>query len=141
MELELNMAEKWNPIDIKVIGLNTQGLKSNGPYVTNLISGYDIIFLSEHWLSNAEKLIIEKMMKPHNSLHFTSAKKQIMGRPYGWNCFIVITWFVITCVAVQHSILLKTTNPHCFMMSPNVVWYTNKVKNVLLTYIKYEKTL
>ena len=44
-------------------------------------------------------------------------------------------------VAVQHSILLKTTNPHCFMMPPNVVWYTNKVKNVLLTYIKYEKTL
>ena len=29
------------------------------------------------------------MMKPHNSLHFTSAKKQIMGRPYGGNCFIV----------------------------------------------------
>ena len=25
------------------------------------------------------------------------------------------------------------------MMSPNVVWYTNKVKNVLITYIKYRK--
>ena len=35
MELEINMAEKCNPIDIKVIGLNTQGLKSNVPYVTN----------------------------------------------------------------------------------------------------------
>ena len=50
----------------------------------------------------------------------------------------VMTWFVKGGVAVQHSILLKTTNPHCFMMSPNAVWYTNKVKNVLLTYIKYK---
>ena len=29
------------------------------------------------------------MMEPQNSLHFTSAKKQIMGRPYGGNCFII----------------------------------------------------
>ena len=28
-------------------------------------------------------------MKPHNSLHFTSVKKQIMGRPYGGDFFIV----------------------------------------------------
>ena len=34
-------------------------------------------------------LVIEKMRKPQNSLHFTSAKKQIMDRPYGGNCFII----------------------------------------------------
>ena len=53
MELELNMSEKCNPIDIKVIGHNTQRLKPNVPYVTNLISAYDIIFLSEQWLFNS----------------------------------------------------------------------------------------
>ena len=79
-------------INIKVIGLNTQGLKSNIPYVENLISDYDVIFISEHWLSNAEKSVIENtIIPPQWKLHFSPADKQPMGRPYGGNCFIVNT--------------------------------------------------
>ena len=75
--------------DIKVAGFNTHGLKSNVPFVTNLINSFDVLFVSEHWLSNAERLVIKDIVSPCHKIHFSSAEKQASGRPYGGNVFIV----------------------------------------------------
>ena len=76
-----------NLINIK--GLNTQGLKSNIEYITELLQQTDILFLSEHWLSNAEKSILDNLRRNTHTLYFTPAEKQPAGRPYGGNCFII----------------------------------------------------
>ena len=75
---------------LNIKGLNTQGLKSNIDHIINLLQETDILFLSEHWLSNAENIIIQNMItnKTHN-IFFTPAEKQPAGRPYGGNCFLV----------------------------------------------------
>ncbi len=67
--------------------INTHGLKANSDYILNeLVENNDILFVCEHWLSNAEKHILNK--KSHK-LHFSPAEKQPAGRPYGGNCFLV----------------------------------------------------
>ena len=76
-------------IQIKTIGLNTHGYKSNALYVSHLIQEYDIIFLSEHWLLKAEISLITDTSKPYHKSYFTPAEKKLSGRPYGGNCFIV----------------------------------------------------
>ena len=53
------MAMKQNSI----IGFNTQGLKSNFTYVKSLLQKYEIMFLSEHWLLNAEKDILDELAR------------------------------------------------------------------------------
>ena len=78
-----------NNVDVQLIGLNTPGLKSNVPYIRNLVKNYDVIFLSEHWLSNAEKKIFEDITSDRHNIHFSPAEKQPKGRPYGGICFIV----------------------------------------------------
>ena len=77
-----------NTVNIK--SLNTQGLKSNTTHVSQLTENTDILFISEHWLSNAEKIILQNINK--NGLHhiiFSGAEKQESGRPFGGNCFFV----------------------------------------------------
>ena len=81
------MALSFN-VPIKNVSLNTHGFKSNALYISNLINEYDIIFLSEHWLSKAEQSLITDISKPHHRIYFTPAEKQASGRPYGGNCFI-----------------------------------------------------
>merc|ERR1712050_120433 len=87
----INMAMKTvktrNSINIK--SLNTQGFKSNVDHVNSLLQNTDILFISEHWLSNAEKIVIDNIIKNNtHSLFFTAAEKQSAGRPYGGNCFL-----------------------------------------------------
>ena len=74
---------------ISIAALNTHGLKSNVPFVNNLTSSKDIIFISEHWLSNAEKPILNDILSKDQKLHFHPAEKKATGRPYGGVCFIV----------------------------------------------------
>ena len=74
---------------INVLGLNTQGFKSNSAYVPSLLKTNDVIFLSEHWLSNAEKYLISNVANPTHNVYFNAAEKQMMGRPYGGNCFMI----------------------------------------------------
>ena len=75
--------------NVTVASINTQGLKSNADYIlNNIIKSNDIIFICEHWLSTAEKHIIENNCNSHN-LHFSSAEKQPSGRPFGGNCFLI----------------------------------------------------
>ena len=74
---------------LNITGLNTHGLKSNVPFISDLISLNDITFISEHWLSDAEKPIIKDILIKNQVLHFTPAEKKPTGRPYGGICFIV----------------------------------------------------
>ena len=48
---------------VRIVGVNTHGLKSNSVYIASLIESNDIIFICEHWLSNAEKLIVDELTK------------------------------------------------------------------------------
>ena len=75
--------------EIKITSLNTQGLKSNTEYISSLLETNDIVFLCEHWLSNAEKVIIDNLSVRHEA-HFTPAEKGPNGRPYGGNCFLIL---------------------------------------------------
>ena len=63
-------------VNNNLIGFNTQGFKSNVPYI------------SEHWLSNAEKPIIKDLCSQH-TLFFSPAEKNLSGRAYSGNCFLV----------------------------------------------------
>ena len=74
MDIEKNL--------VRIIGVNTHGLKSNSVYIASLIESNDIIFICEHWLSNAEKLIVAELTKnilnciisTHNNLYINILK-------------------------------------------------------------------
>ena len=92
------------------MAFNTHGLKSNLPYIDNLISNNDITFISEHWLSNAEKPIINDISAKKRKLHFNPAEKKATGRPYGGTCFIINTERVGETVVVhedQHILAVR----------------------------------
>ena len=73
---------------LKITSINTQGLKSNADYVAHLLDLNDIIFVCEHWLSNAEKILIDNLSDVHKP-YFSPAKQGPSGRPFGGNCFLV----------------------------------------------------
>ena len=75
--------------NVSIVGFNTQGMKSNSMYVNSLLIDNDIIFLNEHWLSNAEKHILENMCKHSHTIMFNPAEKKPCGRPYQGNCFLI----------------------------------------------------
>ena len=92
-----------NTHNISIASINTQGLKSNTDYVFNdIIKNNDIIFICEHWLSTAEKHIIENGNKTHK-LYFTSAEKHPAGRPFGGNCFLIKNSLNDTGIKVIHE--------------------------------------
>ena len=74
---------------IKTIGFNTQGLKSNISFIEHLMKDYGIIFICEHWLSNAEKYLLEEISISSHKLYFTPAEKNVCGRPFLGNCFLI----------------------------------------------------
>ena len=76
-------------LHLNIKTLNTQGFKSNATHVSSLIEQTDILFLSEHWLSNAEKSILNNITHSTHKIFFTPAEKQAAGRPYGGNCFLI----------------------------------------------------
>ena len=75
--------------DLKVVGLNAHGAKSNIAYIKLLFETYHITFISEHWLSNAEKMVIKDSIDDDHKLHFSTAEKKATGRPFGGNLFVV----------------------------------------------------
>ena len=110
-----------NKLDTKIISLNTQGLKSNLMYVKTLFTNYDITFISEHWLSNAEKSILSDSVADGYNIHFSPAEKKITGRPFGGNLFVVNKSAVGTTSVVHedpHILAIKTSthlNPYLFI--------------------------
>ena len=134
-----------NPTLLHVTSINTQGLKSNIVHVTNLLEQNDILFLSEHWLSNAEKSILTNINK-HNThqIFFTAAEKQAMGRPFGGNCFMIRS-SLIQKKTVLHddsnalAIRIQSTNFDvifigvyltCYHDSPSKDEYTQQLNNI-----------
>ena len=78
---------------INITSLNTQGLKSNIDYVSSMLKTNDILFICEHWLSNAEKIILKNISEKTHRLYFTPAEKAPAGRPFGGNCFLIRNQF------------------------------------------------
>ena len=74
--------------EVTVASINTQGLKSNSEYISSLLNSNDIVFVCEHWLSNAE-IIIPKNLSERHTPYFTPAEKGPTGRPFGGNCFLI----------------------------------------------------
>ena len=74
--------------EVKITSINTQGLKSNSEYISTLLTTNDILFVCEHWLSNAEKVVLTNLSNRHDP-YFTPAEKGPNGRPFGGNCFMV----------------------------------------------------
>ena len=75
--------------DLKIVGLNAHGVKSNLTFIKTLFETYHITFISEHWLSNAEKMVINDSLSEDHKLHFSTAEKKVTGRPSGGNLFVV----------------------------------------------------
>ena len=104
--------DKSEHYDVKITTLNTHGLKSNIPYISDMLMSNDIIFISEHWLSNAEKPVIKELISQNQKLHFNPAEKKGTGRPYGGTCFIVNKEKVGNTTVVhedQHILAIKST--------------------------------
>nr|XP_047144829.1 uncharacterized protein LOC124818292 [Hydra vulgaris] len=69
--------------------LRGRSLKSNSCYISTIINSFDIIFLSEHRLSNVERFILYDLSAPTHQIFFHSAEKKEYGRPFGGNAFLV----------------------------------------------------
>lgn len=76
------MADNINKM--KIISLNSQGLKNNLTYVQKLIDSHDVTFISEHWLSNAELSLVKDILPANHKLHFSSAEKTNKGSAVWW---------------------------------------------------------
>ena len=75
---------------IKLVSLNTHGLKTNISYVKYLLETYDIVFLTELWLIDEDKFVIEELCKDRNLVFFPaqqSANKK--GRPAGGLAWVI----------------------------------------------------
>ena len=99
-------------VNVKVISLNVQGAKSNITFINNLIQTYHIIFISEHWLSNAEKMLMKDPLSKDHKLHFSTAEKKATGRPFGGNLFVVNKSVIGNTTVVHddpHILAIKTT--------------------------------
>ena len=64
-------------------------LISNSTFIQTLFENYHITFISEHWLSKAEKMLIKGRLNKNFTLHFSSAEKKSIGRPSGGNLFVI----------------------------------------------------
>ena len=96
---------KQTDIELNITTLNTQGFKTNIMYINNLINQSDVLFLSEHWLSNAEKSLLENISQTTHKLLFTPTEKKIAGRPYGGNCFLIRNQLVN-----EHHVIYEDSN-------------------------------
>ena len=107
--------------DLKIVGLNAHGAKSNLTFIKTLFETYHITFISEHWLSNAEKMVIKDSLNDDHKLHFSTAEKQATGRPSGGNLFVVKKNYVGNTTVVHddpHIFAIKTSDklkPHLFI--------------------------
>ena len=71
--------------------LQLSQLKKNHLMVQKLINDFDIIFLTEHWLTNDEKYLISDLINDHSmifesDMHDFSNKRK-SGRPFGGRCW------------------------------------------------------
>jgi hypothetical protein len=72
--------------NLKIVSLNTHGLKTNTSYVKFLSLNYDIVFICEHWLVEDDKFILEELCLDRNlvfSAAETHEKKKEVGPKEG----------------------------------------------------------
>ena len=75
-------------INVKFTALNCHGLKGNTLYVNKLLNEHDVIFLSEMWILESEKNLINNYKRDFE-IYFTPAKIGHSGRPYGSNMMLI----------------------------------------------------
>ena len=54
-----------------------------------MLANNDLIFISEHWLSNLELFLLSDAVYPTHQVIFHSAEKNSSGRPFGGTCFLI----------------------------------------------------
>ena len=71
-------------IDTKmnIVAYNCSGFKPNFMYINKLTTIYDCIFLSETWLTQAERHLVHNY-KQDFQIIYTPEQKHINGRPFG----------------------------------------------------------
>ena len=74
--------------EIKLVTLNTHGLKGNALYIENIVQLNDIIFLAERWLLDFETFLLDQISSSHVPIT-QSGQKHESGRPFGGHCFFV----------------------------------------------------
>lgn len=72
----------------KFITLNCHGFKSNSTYITKISQSYDIIYLSELWITEAEKHLLHNYNHNFHVL-FQPAIQGISGRPFGGTALLI----------------------------------------------------
>ena len=77
-----------NNESFKICSLNCHGFKSIIPYISSLLSSNDILFLSEHWLSDSETFLMHNITRDHLMI-FHPVQKRQQGRPFGGNSFLI----------------------------------------------------
>ena len=74
-------------MNLSVITYNCYRLKSSLPYVIDLASEHDVLFINEHWLQESDLPIVTDILKDHdlwsNLQSSVDPTKYISGRPFG----------------------------------------------------------
>ena len=70
------------------VGLNCHGFKTNADYIKGLSESHEILFLSELWITEAEKTLLHNYNKDFN-IYFQPANQGLSGRPYGGTALLI----------------------------------------------------
>uniref|UniRef100_A0A7M5VBJ8 Reverse transcriptase domain-containing protein n=1 Tax=Clytia hemisphaerica TaxID=252671 RepID=A0A7M5VBJ8_9CNID len=76
--------------NLNIVALNCNGYKTNYLYINNKLSKfYDIIHLSETWLTNSESHLIINSYKTDFHIINQPASRHQFGRPFGGTCLLL----------------------------------------------------
>ena len=78
----MKMAATISKVPVNITSHNAHGLKGNIDYTASMLKTNNVIFICEHWLSNAEKIILDNIATPTHTSYFTQAEKGPSGRPF-----------------------------------------------------------
>eukprot|EP00111_Clytia_hemisphaerica_P019553 TCONS_00057647-protein len=72
----------------KLTALNCHGFKTNSDYINLLTTSYDIIYLSELWITESEKHLLNSFNIDFN-VYFQPAAQGESGRPFGGTALLI----------------------------------------------------
>ena len=58
---------EYSNFAFSLCAFNCQSFKSNVAYILSLTQSHDIVFLSEHWLSNLEHFLLDLVKTTHTT--------------------------------------------------------------------------
>jgi len=87
----VTMAESVHSDLLRLVSFNSRGYnESKKSYICSILSGCDLLFLQEHWLSDAQLACLNDLSRDHVALGVSGFgnSEVLSGRPYG-GCAIV----------------------------------------------------